>query len=202
MVIGRAVYIQVIQADALAARAHGQASSTIVVHTPRGVIRDRDGNLLAEDVPSKDLWAHPTQVKDPTQTASYIAQKLGYSLKHKKKLVKEVTRLSALLTVPGVTSDLAQVRILRQVDPTVAAEIMATHPPGLFLTESVRRAYPANAVAAQLLGFVDDNDSGADGAGIEQQYNGVLTGRDGKKVELRGPGGISLDLVTIRKPQQ
>jgi cell division protein FtsI/penicillin-binding protein 2 len=200
MVIGRAVYIQVIQADALAARAEGQQSSTVVVHTPRGVIRDRDGNLLAEDVPSKDLWAHPTEITDATQTASYIAQKLGYSLKHKKKLRKEVERLTALLTVPGVTSDLAQVRVMRQLDPTVAAEIMAQDPPGLFLTDSIRRAYPANSVAAQLLGFVDDTNSGADGAGIEQQYNSVLTGRSGKKVELRGPGGVSLDTVTVRQP--
>jgi cell division protein FtsI (penicillin-binding protein 3) len=200
MVIGRAVYIQVIQADALAARAHGQQSSTVEIRTPRGEIKDRDGNVLAEDVPAKDLWAHPTQVVDPTQTASYIAQKLGYSLKHKKKLAREVKRLAALLTVPGVTSDLAQVRIIRRLDPTVAAEIMAGHPPGLFLTDTIARAYPANTVAAQLLGFVDDNDSGADGAGIEQQYNRLLTGRSAKKLEIRGPGGISLDSVTVRRP--
>jgi cell division protein FtsI (penicillin-binding protein 3) len=202
MVIGRAIYIQVIQADALAARAHGQQSSTVMVHTPRGSIRDRDGNLLAEDVPAEDLWAHPALVQDPAQTASFIAQKLGYSLKHKKKLVKEVKRLKALLIVPGVTNDLAQVRVLRQLDPTVADEIMAAKPPGLFTTPTIARAYPSNTVASQLLGFVDENDSGADGAGIEQQYNSLLTGRDGTKLEVRGPDGIPLDSVTVRQAKR
>jgi cell division protein FtsI/penicillin-binding protein 2 len=197
LVIGRAVYIQVFEADALAARAHGQQNTTVMVTTDRGDIRDRDGNPLAVDVPSKDLWVHPSEVQDPTQTASYIAQKLGYTLKHKKKLLAEVKLLRDRITVPHVT----QARVLSQIDPALAATIMAGNPPGLFLLDSVRRDYPSLRLASQLIGFVDSNNSGALGSGIEQQYNSVLTGRSGERLEVRGPGGVSLDTITVRKAQ-
>jgi cell division protein FtsI/penicillin-binding protein 2 len=202
MVVGRAVYIQVVQADALAARAHGQQSSTVVMRTPRGEIVDRDGNLLAEDVPSKDVWFHPAEIDDPAQTASYVAQKLGYTLKHRKQLMREVKHLTGLLTAPHTTDPRAQSRLLQQVDPTLASEIMASRPPGLFLMNSVRRTYPSKKLASQLLGFVDVDDDGANGAGIEQQYNRYLTGRSGRKLEVRGPGGISLDTVVVRQVER
>jgi cell division protein FtsI (penicillin-binding protein 3) len=197
LVIGRAVYVQVFEADALAARAHGQQNSTVLVTTDRGDIRDRDGNPLAVDVPSKDLWVHPSEVQDPNQTASFIAQQLGYTLKHKKKLLREVKLLRGRMTVPHVT----QARVLSQLDPALADRIMADNPPGLFLLDSVRRDYPSLRLASQLVGFVDSNDSGAQGSGIEQQYNAVLSGRSGERLEVRGPGGVSLDTITVRKTQ-
>ena len=95
VVIGRALYVQILQASALAARAHGQQNSTIVVATSRGRILDATGNTLAVDVPAKDLMVYPAKVQDPGQVASYIAQKLGYQLKHKKAFKAEVKLLEA-----------------------------------------------------------------------------------------------------------
>ena len=62
VVIARACYIQLFEAQALAARAHGQQSSTSVIDTTRGQILDAGGNVMALTVPSKDLWAYPAQV--------------------------------------------------------------------------------------------------------------------------------------------
>jgi cell division protein FtsI (penicillin-binding protein 3) len=195
VVIGRALYVQILQANALAARAHGQQNSTIVVPTNRGRILDASGKTLAVDVPSKDLMVYPKQVQDAQQTASFIAQKLGYSLKHKKRFRAEVKLLVARLTVPNVV----QARVLAQLDPGAAADIMASRPPGLFTVDSVRRDYPSGRMAAQLIGYVDSNNSGALGSGIEHQYNGVLDGRAGERLEVQGPGGVSLDTVTLRR---
>ena len=128
VVIGRALYVQILQASALAARAHGQQNSTIVVPTSRGRILDATGKTLAVDVPAKDLMVDPSKVQDPGQVASYIAQKLGYQLKHKKAFKKEVRFLVGRLTAPHVV----QASVLSQLDPAVAAEIMSAHPPGLF----------------------------------------------------------------------
>ena len=128
VVIGRALYVQILQASALAARAHGQQNSTIVVPTSRGRILDATGKTLAVDVPAKDLMVDPSKVQDPGQVASYIAQKLGYQIKHKKAFKKEVRCLVGRLTAPHVV----QAVVLSQLDPAVAAEIMSAHPPGLF----------------------------------------------------------------------
>ena len=102
VVIGRALYVQILQASALAARAHGQQNSTIVVPTSRGRILDATGKTLAVDVPAKDLMVDPSKVQDPGQVASYIAQKLGYQLKHKKAFKNEVRCLEGRLTAPHV----------------------------------------------------------------------------------------------------
>ena len=65
VVIGRALYVQILQASALAARAHGQQNSTTVVPTSRGRILDATGKTLAVDVPAKDLMVYPSKVQDP-----------------------------------------------------------------------------------------------------------------------------------------
>jgi cell division protein FtsI/penicillin-binding protein 2 len=194
VVIGRALYVQILQASALAARAHGQQNSTTVVPTSRGRILDAGGNTLAVDVPATDLMVYPSKVQDPGQVASFIAQKLGYKLKHKKAFKAEVKVLEAHLTVPHVV----QARVLSQLDPAVAAEIMSAHPPGLFTLPSVRRDYPSGKMASQLIGFVGPGG----GAGIEHEYNSVLGGHPGEQLEVRGPGGIPLSTVTLRRAQQ
>ena len=198
VVIGRALYVQILQASALAARAHGQQNSTLVVPTNRGRILDATGHTLAVDVPAKDLMVYPSRVRDPRQVASFIAQKLGYQLKHKKAFRAEVKLLESRLTVPHVV----QARVLAQLDPAVAAAIMSAHPPGLFTVNSVRRDYPSGKLASQLIGYVDYNNSGTLGSGIEHQYNSVLGGHAGEQLEVRGPGGVPLSTVTLRRAQQ
>jgi cell division protein FtsI/penicillin-binding protein 2 len=201
VVIGRALYVQILQASALAARAHGQQNSTTVVPTSRGRILDATGKTLAVDVPAKDLMVYPSKVQDPGQVASYIAQKLGYQLKHKKAFKKEVRFLVDRLTVPG-QPHVVQAIVLSQLDPTVAAEIMSAHTPGLFTLDSVRRDYPSGKLASQLIGYVGPGDSGTLGSGIEHEYNSVLGGHPGEQLEVRGPGGVPLSTVTLRRAQQ
>jgi cell division protein FtsI (penicillin-binding protein 3) len=198
VVIGRALYVQILQASALAARAHGQQNSTIVVPVSRGRILDATGHTLAVDVPAKDLMVYPARVQDPGQVASFIAQKLGYPVKHKKAFKAEVQFLQDRLTVQHVV----QARVLSQLDPAVAAEIMSVHPPGLFTVDSVRRDYPSGKLAAQLIGYVDSNNSGKAGSGIEREYNSVLGGQPGEQLDVRGPGGVQLSTVTLRRAQQ
>jgi cell division protein FtsI/penicillin-binding protein 2 len=198
VVIGRALYVQILQASALAARAHGQQNSTIVVPVNRGRILDATGHTLAVDVPAKDLMVYPARVQDPGQVASFIAQKLGYPVKHKTAFKAEVKLLEGRLTVQHVV----QARVLSQLDPAVAAEIMAAHPPGLFTVDSVRRDYPSGKLASQLVGYVDSNNSGALGSGIEREYNSVLGGHPGEQLDVRGPGGVQLSTVTLRRAQQ
>ncbi len=197
VVVSRAVYIQVVQASSLASKARGQQNATIVVPTSRGRILDQAGQPFAQDVAAKDLMVHPADVEDPVQTANYIAQMLGFKPKHRKALLKEVNLLVPRLTPPGVV----EARVIPQLNSVVAARIMAAKPPGLFLDDSVRRDYPTRRQASQLLGFTDFANSGSDGAGIEKQYNSVLTGRSGERLEVRGPGGVPLDTITLRTPR-
>jgi cell division protein FtsI (penicillin-binding protein 3) len=198
VVVSRAVYIQVVQASALAAKAHGQQNSTIIVPTSRGRITDSAGQPFAQDVAAKDLMVHPAEVEDPVQTANFIAQMIGFKPKHKKALLREVNLLVPLLTPPA---NIVEARVIPQLDSAIAAKIMAAKPPGLYVTDSVRRDYPTRRQASQLLGYTGFTNSGSDGAGIERQYDNVLTGRPGERLEVQGPDGLPLDTITLRRPR-
>ena len=69
------------------------------------------------------------------------------------------------------------------------------------MTDSVRREYPTRRQASQLLGYTDFTNSGSDGAGIERQYDNILTGRPGERLEVQGPDGLPLDTITLRRPR-
>ena len=198
VVIGRALYVQILQASALAARAHGQQNSTTVVPTNRGRILDATGQTLAVDVPAKDLMVYPSRVQDPRPGRVLHRPEAGLPAQAQEGVQGRGEAAGGQLTAPHVV----QARVLSQLDPAVAAEIMSAHPPGLFTVDSVRRDYPSGKLASQLIGYVDYNNSGTLGAGIEHEYNNVLGGHPGEQLEVRGPGGVPLSTVTLRRAQQ
>jgi cell division protein FtsI/penicillin-binding protein 2 len=214
LVIARAIQIQLVQAGELSARARGQQNITITVPTQRGRILDRVGKPLAQDLRSKDLMVHPSQVEDPQLLAQWIAQKTGYKLfntklkgkgkkKHeanalaRKRFKERVDFLVNRLTAGG-QKGIVEARVLQQLTPTMANRIMAPKPKGLFLRDSVRRAYPYRSQATQLIGYTNMEGSGQNGAGIELAYDKVLAGIPGERIEVRGPNGVTLETVTLR----
>ncbi|MDX6591796.1 MAG: hypothetical protein QOJ13_992 [Gaiellales bacterium] len=214
LVIGRAVQIQLVQAGELSAQARGQQNITITVPTQRGRILDRVGKPLAQDLRAKDLMVHPGEVEDPQLLAQWIAQKTGYKLfsskvegKGKKKqqanalarkrFKERVDFLVNRLTAGG-QKGIVEARVLVQLTPAVANRIMAPRPEGLFLRDTVRRAYPYRSQATQLIGYTNQEGSGKNGAGIELAYDDVLAGTPGERIEVRGPNGVTLETVTLR----
>ena len=94
-------------------------------------------------------WPDPAEIEDPAATAAYIAQKLGYTKKRQQR--EQIDRLLPSLTAEGVD----QAIVLRQIDPSLAEEILAERPPGLFAVDEPRRDYPFSRLAAQLIGYTD-----------------------------------------------
>ncbi|MGZ4481192.1 MAG: peptidoglycan D,D-transpeptidase FtsI family protein [Gaiellales bacterium] len=197
VVIGRAVQIQVVEAQSLASKARAQQQGVETISTRRGTILDRHGQPLAQDQPAVDLWAYPAQVRNPLSTAAYIADKLGVK-KRKAKLALVRNTLLPQLTNRHVT----QARVLRQVDQSVADRILAGHPPGLFGLPTIRRGYPLGQLAAQLIGYTDVEGRGRpDGAGLEYQLDSYLNGHPGRQIAVRGTNGVPLDMIMLQKPR-
>jgi cell division protein FtsI (penicillin-binding protein 3) len=61
---------------------------------------------------------------------------------------------------------------------------------GVFQDEVSVRTYPQGDLAAQLLGFVDDNASGK--YGVEQALNKVLAGKNGQLKAITDQKGVPL----------
>ncbi len=156
--IGRLAWVQIVLADELHRQAWEQWNHNISLQTARGLIYDRNGNLLAGNVQVKTVAAIPMQVEDPQATAEALAA----VLKMDSARIKEL-----------VTMEKSSVYIKRRVDEEVSEQVREMELPGIVFFREDKRDYPGGNLASQLLGFVG-MDRGL--AGIEAFYEGYLRG--------------------------
>ncbi len=90
-IVTRLVYLQVVQHDALVARAESQQSQTIDLNPRRGQILDRHGRVLAYSVDGDVIYAVPSDVRDPEQTAARLCEVLdGCDTEERLSLVQRL----------------------------------------------------------------------------------------------------------------
>ncbi len=169
----RLAFLQVRDAEALAALAKEQRLRVIQLPASRGAILDRDGRELAMSLEADDLYADPTQVEHPMKTARALAPLLGLRV---ADLAVELRHTSSRF-----------VYLARQVDAEVADRIKDLELPGIGFLDDTKRYYPNGAIAPQVLGFVGVDGSGL--SGLELEYQDRLTGNAGKRILEVDPGG-------------
>jgi cell division protein FtsI (penicillin-binding protein 3) len=182
----RLTVLQVSQAAAFRDRAEQQRVRTVELPAQRGQILDRSGEQLALSLPARDVYADPRYVTDPTGTASRLAPVLG---------------VKADVLYRELTTDTTFVFLARQVDLEVADQAARLDLPGIGFLPVSKRYYPANALAGQVLGFVDVDGKGI--AGLELQYQGILAGRSGERTQELDPygqpivGGVDVEVPPV-----
>lgn len=172
----RTAYWQLGQHDALAARADRQHQRALVIDAGRGMILDAKGNVLALSVTEDLVIADPDVIRsvnamDATTAALADLVKLPESL-----VRRELDVPGAYVQVRDTNGQL--LRLSPEMSDTVGAAIAQGQLPGVVLLPSVRRVYPAGALAAQVMGFVRGSD-GMGQYGVEQQLQGALAGKPG-----------------------
>ncbi|MCY4598713.1 MAG: penicillin-binding protein [Acidobacteria bacterium] len=163
----RLVHMQVMQHEALVARAERQQNRSITLHPKRGEILDREGRVLAYSVDADTIYAVPTDVDDPAATTAAVCGALGECTPAWRQTVEK--RL-------GQQRAFAYVR--RQVSPDAARRVAALQLDGIGFMKENRRYYPNKTLAAHLLGYVGIDNQGL--SGIEAAYDGEIAGRPGK----------------------
>ena len=143
----------------------------------RGTIFDRDGRELAITTDAASIYALPQLVENPAETAAAIAGALDLSTAHVAK------RLSS---PSGFTY------IARWVEPAAAERVRSLKLAGVGIDREARRSYPANELAAAVLGFANIDGQGV--RGIEQLENDFLTGRPRRVRVERDARGRALAL--------
>jgi cell division protein FtsI (penicillin-binding protein 3) len=144
----------------------------------RGSITSSDGTVLAMTVQTDLVYADPAMIKQAklAQVAAAVAGPLGMT----------APAVLALLENP---SSPQYVVLKRNVPATTGSQITALQQPGIAVTPTYSRIYPNGDLAANLVGFTDNDAAGdlAGVAGVEQEYNAVLAGRDGSEEVELGP---------------
>ena len=143
--------------DVTLMRRAGPAGFSDHVVIARADLVDRNGELLARDLPVQDLYARPHDFWDKDQAARDLALATG----------AEEARLKSGFA----NAKHPYVLVARQLTPAVADKVMQLGLPGLEFEPSAKRYYPDGHIAAQLLGVTDPDNNGLSGLelGLEKQ---------------------------------
>lgn len=165
----RLVHLQVVENDKFRAAAAKQQQSRINIEALRGDIVDRNGRLLAYSVRAQAIYADPTLIEEPDETAASICRALGDCT------TKERTGLAQKFRGPG---EYVYIRRSRQVSPEQVTRVAALDLKGIGFQRDTGRYYPNGSLAAHVLGWVGQDNGGQ--AGIELVYERTIRGESGE----------------------
>lgn len=173
LVLGRLVILQVVQASDLKAKGIERRTIDQSLRPDRGTIFDAQGNVLAQSIPVKGIYADP-------KTLTSLIEKKQFE-RTKEEVAKE---LGSILEID--TQDILNklnmekkswISLAHQVDIYKADEIMALKIPGVGCDEEEKRVYPMGIFASSALGIVMGDGHGVEG--VEYYYDKELFGRPG-----------------------
>jgi len=134
----------------------------------RNIITDRRGELLAVDLPTRALMVHRRRVKDPVRLGTRLASALGDP--------------NPDAIVERLRAGRSSVFLRRRLTPGQVSALYEVGDPALELLPTVTRNYPAGALTAHVVGFLDVEHRGR--AGIERKFEERLSDPDGKPITL------------------
>jgi cell division protein FtsI (penicillin-binding protein 3) len=195
---GRLVQLQGFDGSKYAGAAAAQRVDQITLHAMRGQIVDRDGTPLAYTSSAQDITVDPQQVKlaAAEQAKSSNAPDLvaSYAEQLAPLVDKSPAQVISVLTGPGQYGVLATA-----LSPVEAQKISDLGLIGIYTQATTERQYPGRTTAANVIGTVHSDGSGA--AGIESQYDKVLAGEDGSiTYSVDNQGNINPAGRTITDP--
>lgn len=187
VLIGRAVYLQSLHKAFLQKEGDARYSRALTLPAHRGMITDRNGELLAISTPVESVWANPADV---VATAEQLKQLDGMldikPVDMNKKLANQNKEF---------------VYLKRRISPELAAQVMALSIPGVYTQREYRRYYPGGEVTAQLVGFTGVDEKGQEG--LELKYQDWLSGKAGSRRVIKDrQGHIVEDLEAVKVPQE
>lgn len=161
----RLLYVQVLGNKTSLAWAKKIRARTRDIPAARGCIYDRTGRALAVNIETASVFANIREIKDPARTAAQLASLLGKST---QVIEQELNGQKSFVWLG------------RQLDAEIGRKLwqMRNHIPGIGRQKDTKRVYPAGALAAQIIGFTNIDDVGAEG--IEHFQEGLLKGVNGQ----------------------
>ncbi|GJL74467.1 MAG TPA: penicillin-binding protein 2 [Nitrosomonas sp.] len=184
--VARAAFLQGMHNDFLQQEGEARYSRIVEMNADRGMIVDRNGEILAISSPVASVYADPKLVKISPSQLEQLSRLLEME---KAEVEKRIYRKQGRF-----------VYLKRQIVPEMAEQIKALNIPGIAFETEFKRYYPEGEGAAHVVGFTDINDQGQEG--IERGWNHVLAGEVGSRRVIKdNKGRIIEDVEKIRTPK-
>lgn len=188
-IVVRVVYIQLFEYDKLTVLANDLWSRNLPLAADRGLILDRNGVVLADNITTTSLVLIPGQIDDKDEVSKTLAEILGVS---KEEMDKHVYKETSIERVHPIGRGLSY---------EIADKISSYEYSGVYLVKESKRYYPYGEMLSHVLGYVGIDNQGL--SGIELQYDEYLTGENGAIKYFSDAKGNSLKLSDIYvAPQQ
>ena len=151
---------------------------TTPVTADRGMIYDRNMNILAASQSVENVFLDPHELKQSKADIPAIAERLAQLL----------GRDAAWIEKQAADTKMRYKQIAARISEEVAAQIRSyineNDIRGIHLEPSSQRHYPYGSLAAQVVGFTNASNTGSEG--VEAAYNSYLEGVAGKVITTKG----------------
>ena len=164
-IITKVLYIEVISYDRLTKLSNSLHQRILPLMADRGLITDRNGKILADNITTTSLMVVPRQIKNKEEVASKLSAILNTN---KKNILKYLNKNSSLERIHPEG---------RRLSYDIAKKINDLHYDGVYLVKESQRYYPYNNLLAHTIGYVGIDNQGL--SGIELQYDDYLKGENG-----------------------
>lgn len=172
VVIGRLWQLTVLDSDELTRRGVSQWTKEGVVTARRGTIVDRNQSVLALSATSYMVCADPRLVSDTQAFLDALSPVLTLNQESAAKKLADKTKGSVILKRQVSRETVDEIRRLK-TETDASAGLNA-----ITFDEDARRWYPYGTLLSQVMGLTNVDSQGQ--SGLEQQYEDVLAGVEGK----------------------
>ena len=182
-IVLRVAFIQLVSYEKLSYLASDLWSRDLPIEADRGLILDRNGVVLADNLTTTSLVLIPNQIKDKDDTSSKLASILNVS---KEEMDKHVNKITSIERVHPEG---------RRLSYEIADQISNLELPGVYLVKESKRYYPYGNTLSHVLGYVGIDNQGL--SGLELEYDKYLTGESGAIKYFSDAKGNQLKLSDI-----
>ena len=177
--------LQIARHEELQSKAVNQQTRRTVVTASRGTIYDTAGNILAISSSAETIILSPLEIdnalNDTENPVTWTKDSLAAGLA--EILGKDAASIRKRMDNVKSQYELIQLRADEEVAARVRAYVEENKISGVHLVADTKRYYPYGSLAAQVIGFVGDDNTGL--YGLEAYYEEELEGQSGLVISAK-----------------
>ena len=182
VLLGRVGWLQFVDGDWLREKEYSQSTSSTLISAKRGTIYDATGKALAVSVEVDTISVNPSYIKAKGKDGKTDEEATEELKRNMANVMAEIFELDSEEVYKKLTSTNSVETIASKVETDKVEKlrewIKENDATGINIDEDVKRYYPYDNLASNVIGFCGSNNQGLDG--IELSYDDVLKGTSGK----------------------
>ena len=182
LLLGRVGWLQFVDGDWLREKEYSQSTSSTLISAKRGTIYDATGKALAVSVEVDTISVNPSYIKAKGKDGKTDEEATEELKRNMANVMAEIFELDSEEVYKKLTSTNSVETIASKVETDKVEKlrewIKENDAAGINIDEDVKRYYPYDNLASNVIGFCGSNNQGLDG--IELSYDDVLKGTSGK----------------------